>query len=270
VIIAAARTIWSTCQLYQWTNESLGRFIANGCAIFFHHNSSFYCFSCAHVLADMHLGKTFFLMKDGTSITVGGDIFFSEPISSEKRADDFLDFAVVKLNEPVYKYLIMNGHEFLDISRIHAGKYLDNADVLLISAFPATKTKIDQKTMALEFNPLVLLTTPYQGKLKEENFNRGFHHVVNYQINSLRETSTKLPTRGPKPYGISGSGLWLFAKDQEILPVPILVGILSEYHENRAVFISTKIDIFLDLIRQQFDPSLRHDGIELDIKFPDR
>ena len=202
--------------------------------------------------------------------TIGGEMFYSEPISSEKREDDALDFAIAKLNMPVYKCLLENGHVFLDLSRIKVVPELNSDDVLLVFGFPATKTKVDTKTNAIEFNPLILTTSPDFGNFKDENYTKGFHHIVKYQIKSLQETSTKNKMRGPKPEGISGSGLWLFARDGAQLPVPLLIGILSEYHENRAVFISTKIDFFLEVARQKFDPTINHEGIELEISYPDQ
>lgn len=261
-IISAHFALKSTCQLYQWIDEKKEKFIANGCVILFEHNSSLYCFSVAHVLADHHLGKTFFLLQDKTAVTVGGESFFSLPLSSNKRTDDSLDIAMVKLNTPVADRLRQNGHSFLTLEQIMTIPNLGKGDIVLIAGYPASKTKIDSKTKSLLFKPLILRTVPYLRKLNNTNFTRGFHHIVEYPISSFRETSTGQRMRAPKPYGISGSGLWLTTNGY-----PKLIGILSEYHETNAILISTKIDLFLDLLRQKFDPTLQHEGIKLDLKY---
>ena len=69
----------------------------------------------------------------------------------------------------------------------------------------------------------------------------------------------------PQPHGISGSGLWLLIGDPESELYPILIGILSEYHENKAILISTKIDLFIDLLKQKFDSSIQNDGVSVEL-----
>ena len=263
VIKAAAFALSSTCQLYQWLNQGSELFVANGCTILFQHNSSYYCFSNAHVLADFQLGKTFFLLKDRTAMTVGGEHFFSLPLSSEKRQDDYLDIAIVKLKPNVVERLLKNGQIFLTLGQIQTLPALAKGNVLLLAGYPASKTKIDVKEMRLKFNPLVLRTVPYLKKLKNETFTKGLHHIVEFPIKSFKETSTGQKMRAPQPYGISGSGLWLYDQNSD----PILIGILSEYHEKNAIVISTKIDLFIDLVRQKFDPSIQHDGIRVELEY---
>jgi hypothetical protein len=266
-ILAADFALRSTCQLYQWLKEDSEHFIANGCTILFEHNFSYYCFSNAHVLADFHLGKTFFLLKDGTAMTVGGQYFISLPISSEKRQDDYLDVAIVKLNPNVAEHLLKNGHVFLRLSQLQTLGTLKKGNVLLIAGYPASKTKIDLKKRRLKFNPLILRTVPYLRRVKFEPFAKGFHHIVEFPIKSFRETSTEQKMRSPQPHGISGSGLWLYPNRNEYNSEPMLIGILSEYHENSAIIISTKIDFFIDLVRQKFDSSIKHDGIKVELDY---
>lgn len=266
VILAADFALKSTCQLYQWLNEDAELFIANGCAILFEHNSFYYCFSNAHVLADDQLGKTFFLLKDGTTMTVGGQLFYSLPLSSKKRTDDFLDVAIVKLNANVVKRLLENGHIFLKIDGINTINALSPGDELLIAGYPASKTKIDFKENRLKFNPLIARTVPYLKKFSDGNFVKGFHHIVEFPIKSFKETSTGQRMRAPDPEGISGSGLWLFPKDRKSDSNPVLIGIFSEYHKKHSILISTKIDLFIDLVRHKFDPLLQHDGIRVDLE----
>lgn len=266
-ILAATFALNATCQLYQWAKESSNLFKANGCTVLFQHNASYYCLSNAHVLADMHLGTTFFLLNDGTTMTVGGEVFYSLPISSENRDDDFLDIAIVQLNHNVAERLLGNGQVFLKLNDMLTLPALSNGNVLLIAGYPASKTKIDLKKNKLKFNPLVARTVPYLRKFGIDNFTKGFHHIVEYPIGSFKETSTGQKMRAPKPHGISGSGLWVFPNDVAQGNNPALIGILSEYYENKAVMVSTKIDLYLDLIRQKFDSSITNNGISVDLAY---
>ena len=200
-------------------------------------------------------------------MTVGGDLFFSLPVLSQRREDDLLDIAIVKLNENVTEHLLKNGNEFLDLSQLRTIPHLSKGDRLLIAGYPASKTKIDLKNNCVEFNPLMVTTIPYLKRRTIKNFNKEFHHFAEFPINSFKEISTGQRMRAAKPHGISGSGLWLFTNGNDGYPAPILIGILSEYHENNAAVISTKIDFFIDLLRQRFDPSIQHDGIKVDLEY---
>ena len=255
----------ATCQLYQKVNDYSDLFVANGCAVLFEFNSNYYCFSNAHVLADNQLGKTFLLLKDNMTATVGGQIFYTRLPSSKKRIDDTLDIAVVKLNPKIAEFLKENGQHFLSYNHILTGLTLLKNQVLLLAGYPASKTKIDFKTNGLKFNPLVARTIPFLKDLKKASFPKEFHHMVEFPIKSFKETSTGARMTAPQPYGISGSGLWLFTQDRDLKIHPILVGILSEYHENRAILISTKIDLFIDLLKQKFDNTIINDGVQIEL-----
>lgn len=266
MIIEAAHTaLLSTPQLYQYINSDSELFIANGCAVLLYFNNSYYCLSNAHVLADNHTGKTFFLLQDGTSMTVGGQLFFSNHLSSKKRADDSLDIAVVKLNSNVADKLIENGNRFLQLDQLLSGISLMKGNILLLAGHPATRTKIDLKSMRLKFRPLIARTIPYLKKIKKPAFAQGFHHIVEYPISSFRETSSNQRMRAPAPEGLSGSGLWLTVVDGLHI-TPYLIGILSEYHKEQSIIMSTKIDLYLGLIRQKFDDKLIYEGVPIDLE----
>jgi hypothetical protein len=253
-ISTAHYALKSTCQLYQWLNRDNELFVANGCVVLFEHNSLYYCFSNAHVLADSQLGKTFFLLRDGTAMTVGGQLFHSMPIASEKRIDDYLDIAIVSLNPNVVQRLLED---------IYTLNELSTGDILLIAGYPASKTKIDYSEKRLKFNPLIARTVPYLRKFNDGNFIKRLHHIVEFPIKSFKETSTRQKMRAPHPDGISGSGLWLCRQGTN----PVLIGILSEYYQKYSILISTKVDLFIDLIKHNFDPSLHHDGVKVELDY---
>lgn len=200
-------------------------------------------------------------------MTIGGELFSSLGLRSDTPNDDSLDIAIVKLNQPVYQHLLDNGNVFLTLNSLQTIPNLKPTDVLLIAAYPASKTKVDIKKKELIFQPLLLQTVPSLKGLKNQAYNQGFHHIAKFPIKSLVDIRNGQKRRAPKPQGISGSGLWLFPIENNLNFEPILIGILAEYHENEAVMVATKIDLFLDLLRQRFDGALQHSGIELELKY---
>jgi hypothetical protein len=166
-ILPAAKTaLDSTCQLYQWIDKDSEKFTANGCTILFQHNRQYYCFSNAHVLAGLQLGKTFFILRDKLTMTVGGYMYHSMPLSSLDPKDDYLDVAVVKLTDNTAKHLLENGCKFLTLEDVKIVPALSSVDILLLAGHPASKMKIDPKTQSLKFNPFIGRTIPYLRKIK--------------------------------------------------------------------------------------------------------
>ena len=259
----AHEALRATCQLFQKGKTEFP--VPNGCVVLFEYNSNYYCFSNAHVIADSQLGSTFFLLNDGTSMTVGGQTFFTKLPATNRRKDDPLDIAVVKLNPIIVANLIKSGYHFISINQVKTAHTLVRKDTLLIAGYPASKTKIHPIKNKIRFNPLILRTIPFLKDLQKLNYSIVFHHVVEYPRNTFKETTTNKITRAPKPYGISGSGLWLLNQNSSSEYELILIGILSEYDDNRALLISTKVDLFIDLLRQKFDHTIQNQGVGIDL-----
>lgn len=255
----------ATCQLYQWKDGISDNFIANGCSILFQFNSSYYLFSNAHVLADNMLGETFLLLKDNMSATLGGQIYFTRMPATNNRNDDTLDIAIIKLKPELADMMLNSGYQFLNYSQVETGVTLIRGNILLLAGYPATKTQVDYQTNKLKFSPLVVRTTPFLKDLKNISFPKEFHHIATFPRKSFQESTTRIQIAAPQPYGISGSGLWILAKDSDTNIHPILIGILSEYHENRSIVISTKIDLFIDLLKQKFDNTIENNGVTLEL-----
>lgn len=243
--------------------------MANGCSILFSFNSNYYLFSNAHVLAGNMLGKTFFLLKDNVSATVGGQIFYTTVPSTKNRNDDKLDIAVVKLNPDLAAMIINSGYKFLNYHQIDTGISLEQNNILLLAGYPATKTAIDYRTNRLKFQPLIIRTTPFLKDLRSISYPKEFHHIAKFSIKSFKESTTGTAMAAPQPYGMSGSGLWQLAKDDTGIIYPILIGILSEYHENRSIVIATKLDLFIDLLKQKFDSEIINNGVTVGLLNPE-
>jgi len=263
---AADEVLKFTCQFLKYKEAKKNIPIANGCGLLLEYNSNYYCISNAHVIGDAELEKTFILLRNNKTVYLGGQYYQTRLPDSGRRSDDKLDVAVLKLNPIVVSAIIDRGYNFMSVSKIKTGYSFRKEDKLLIAGFPASKTKLDFKNQLLTPMPIIVRTIPYHKDLSIENFSNDFHFVVSYPIKSLVNSETKQYQRAPDPHGLSGSGLWLLSQNPNGDQSAHLIGIVSEYHENRAVIISTKIDLFIDLLRQRFDPSIPNFGVQLDLR----
>jgi hypothetical protein len=84
-----------------------------------------------------------------------------------------------------------------------------------------------------------------------------YHLFGKYSINDFKNRKIDtLRTRGPRPSGLSGSGLWVLKKNLYFQEAPKLVGILTEYNENYSVIFSARIEFFIEVLRQKIDSTI--------------
>ena len=237
--------------------------VPNGCSILFEFNNKHYCISNAHVLADSNFGKTYFLEGNGISSNMGGAIFTSNPETGETRNKDIFDLAVVLLSQQTVESLKKSGKQFINITDIKTGHRQIEGDRLLFVGYPASKTKIkvlEKKT--IERRPFFFVTHPVILKNKNSSLKNDFHVIAKYSKNSTRHYLTHAQSRGPSPRGMSGCGIWLISERYPLVNAQ-LVGILSEYHDNRSILVGSKIDLYIDLIKQVADPSIPNNGVKI-------
>lgn len=262
---AIHEALTSTCQLFHYTNTRKSHPTPNGCCILIQHNDQYYAFSCAHVIADAQLGKTYALTKDGTAVNLAGQTFHTRMPKSNKRCDDSLDIAVVKLSPEATEMLSGSGFNFINTQRVKTGVKLEPKQQLLLAGFPASKTNLDKTNNRLKFQPYIARTVPVIQKKEIKNYPSIFHHFVSFPDKSFVETSTKERQIAPKLDGMSGSGIWMMATSDYITFFPLLIGIFSEFDKNKSLIISTKVDLFMSLASQLFDPSIPNEGVEIEI-----
>jgi len=258
-LAAACFILESTCQLFLC---SYGEKKPHGCTVLFSYNSKFYCLSNSHVLDRIKYPEVFFLHNRIEPILLEGAIVFSERNLTSRN--DTYDIAVMEVT-PQVKVKLLENYTFLEIGKMeHSVSMLEN-NLTMIAAYPEEKTNFNIVTNTLDFNPLVLRTVPFVKDCSNLGFPKSFHHVVKYPKKSFIETSTKKTIIAPFPHGVSGSGLWLLTDESEFNYKPILIGILSEYRHNRSLIFSTKIDLYLSIIKQLFDSTLPYSGIDVDL-----
>ena len=263
VAISAAKDILeTTCQLFLIIENKIS---PHGCSVLVEHNSRYYCLSNSHVLNRIKFPEIFFLGRDFKTVEINGDLFFSEPINNEKNAKDAYDVAIMELPLQLANKLIFNGYKFLSLKKAEQSISLLRENKTMIAAFPANKTKFNFKEKKLKFNPLIVRTIPRVKDYSNHGFPSKFHHVVEYPRKSFRETSTGKKIIASKPYGMSGSGLWILVGESAVDYKPYLIGILTEYDENKSLIFSTKIDLYISVMEQVFDNTIQTLDIQVNL-----
>ncbi|MBG9378563.1 hypothetical protein I5907_20170 [Panacibacter sp. DH6] len=259
-LISATKILSSTCQLFIIDKRSKK---PHGCAVLVTCNSKYYCLSNSHVFNKSKFPNVYMLTRDNEYVLLEGGLMYSEPSFGNNINNDTFDVGIMELTEQVKDKFF--GYTFLELDQIETSVTLLRNNVTMIAAYPATKTKFDSKTKSLKFNPLIVRTIPITKDYSNIGFPKAYHHVVDFPKKSFKETSTEQRMTAAQPHGMSGSGLWILAGKSELDYQPFLIGILSEYHENKSMIFSTKIDLYLSIIKQLFDNSLPYNGIKVDL-----
>jgi hypothetical protein len=251
----------STCQLFNFKIGTAEFPDPNGCSILFQFNGKYFCISNAHVLADNNLGKTFFLLGSGKTSNLGGHFLNTSLPTSGNRQDDTIDIAIIYLEKETIEALLKRGYQFLNIDEIKTGYNSIESDSVLVIGYPASQTKIDVKNKNVISKPFFLSANPFTKNLYKIKYPRDFHIIVSYPRKKIKHPILGVK-RGPYPRGMSGCGFWHLEK-KEGKYYAYLVGILSEYHQNRSLLIGTKIDIFIDTIKQLIDSKIPNHGVKV-------
>lgn len=249
-----------TCQLFGLNNNKI---IPFACTTLCKHNSQFYLLSNSHVFNKKKFSELYFLDMEFNLIMIEGDTFFSE--SEIRNHNDTYDIAVMRIPVSLAAEFERNAYDFLELETLLTKIDLVKESVVMIAAYPASKTEINFQIKELKFNPTIVRTIPSVKDHFKLGFPKDFHHTVKYPRRSFIETSTRKRTIAPNPYGMSGSGLWLLVGESDLNHYPKLIGILTEYDENRSLIFATKIDIYLSVIKQLFDNTVPFSGAKVEI-----
>lgn len=261
----ARRVLKHTCQLFIFKPKTGNRPHPNGCGVLLTIHDQHYCFSNAHVLCDGYLNKTSILVGDGKSLSLGGWYYHTSLPVSGRREDDPLDISLVRLLPECVDGLLKKGYSFLDGSAVLTGHIASKSDRLLISGYPGTKTELNVIEKQVGARPLMLITSPSIKDIPRLGFRKDRHFFARYSITNIKNLETGRGQRGPMPNGISGSGLWLLKDKPDGGIQPYLIGIQSEYLERHALLVSTRVDLFIDILRQKVDPTIVNHGVGVSI-----
>lgn len=250
VIEAGKKILKYTC-LFFYTKEGTTELpIPNGSGVLIKQDDNHYLFSNAHVLADKHLANTFIMLGNGETMTIGGQYFYTQAPNG-KRDDDPIDATIVYLSKESIEGIKRAGYDFLDISNVLTNYSISEKDDILVAGYPSAAVKIKNQSKKLVVEPLIFKTRLSLTDLSRLDFHKDFHFVAKYSKNNLFDILTGKKKVGAMPHGLSGSGLWLLKNNSSGNYSPLLIGIFSLYLQDRALLVSTKVDIFIDVIKHK-------------------
>jgi len=236
----------STCQLFIIKPGTKELLIANACSILLKWNSKHYCISNAHVLADNNIENNFFYVGNGAYATMGGIITSTELPATGKRKDDLYDISIVELWDETVMALKKRRYVFITEKDIRFKHQISSDDSIIFVGYPSSQTKVKPVQKEIRPKHFSYITHPVIKDIIGTDFTNEHHITARYSRRNLYhpEHGNKV---GPSPRGMSGSGIWLLEK-QAAEVKPFLIGIFSEYDENRSIMIGSKIDLSMGII----------------------
>ena len=220
-----------------------------GTGTLLHINGNHYMCTAAHVYHDediIKIGVSF----DETFYILQGEITYLSANHSIENNNG--DIAICKLSEEVANDL-KEKYNFLPWKRIMLNHILEEQPRYLMKGYPASKTKKRYVQRTIETQAFHFLTCGITETKKYEKLNlyQDVNYLVDFHINKLYNFINDCKQTAPRPRGNSGMGIWYWNGSKSYL-----IGIMTGYNNEEAVFIGTRIDLVTELIRQRFDNSI--------------
>ena len=225
-----------------------------GSGVLFEINNEYFIFSAAHVFTENR--NEIYVVSNEEPISLGGTLYTTRLPMSGLRNDDKIDSVIIHIS-PAIAEKIKVDYNFIKLSDIELGHYVDINTNYILAGYPITKTKeIWGVKGVLRSEPFVAnLDTLIQFDYKLFNFSIGKHIAIAYKNNVISKNNL-IPHLGPNLEGISGSGVWHFQQSSELkFMKPKLIGIVTEQIKevgNKAI-VATRIDHLIAFLNNQFD-----------------
>lgn len=225
-----------------------------GSGVLFEINNEHFIFTAAHVYTENR--KEIYVVSNNEAISLAGTLYSTPLPTTGTRKDDKIDIAILHILKSSAEK-IKTDYTFLNISDLSLGHLIDIDTNYILAGYPITRTReVWGLKGQLKSEPFVAnLDSFVRFNYELFNFKIDSHIAITYN-NNLISDKHKIPHRGPKLEGISGSGVWHFlpSANMEIVNAK-LVGIVIEQikeTENKAI-VATRIDLILEFLNNQFD-----------------
>ncbi|WP_294323301.1 hypothetical protein [uncultured Chryseobacterium sp.] len=216
---------------------------------------TYFLLTAAHVAEKLE-NKISIGIDAKTALTLGGIWTFNKLEKDQKREYDKIDIAILKLDLESIKKVQEN---YLFLSENQLGINHETVELPYYTAigFPATQNKHNKHKNVLHSKPFIYNTIPVEKKnYKDLCFEESSNIIVTYSKKNVIDNETKMKVTGPDAYGMSGGGLWFIPtqikSDDENVDKK-LVSILTEWSSKKNIWISTRIDVFTEVIRKQYN-----------------
>jgi hypothetical protein len=249
---ASTDAVKSTCHFLKTVNNNPE---SHGSGVFIEIDQNYFLITAAHVIEgqenDIYIG-----IGEHEALKLGGDLIVNALPAGRHRDKDKIDIAILRLNQETINKL-SGKYSFIRQSELGVNHELKLLPMYISVGFPATKSKYNRVKDEIKSKPFIYTTMPAStetySKLKCDLFT---NIIVHYDKKRVKNYKTGLFNTGPDPYGISGSGLWFIPPQLEMPGQDVnkkLVGIATEWSENKKYWICTRIDIFTEMIRQRYN-----------------
>lgn len=241
-----------TCQ---FITEKNGETKAHASGVFIKIDENYFLITAAHVIENLE-NDIFVPLENTDTLKLGGELTINALNISEKRDNDKIDVALLKLCEKSVQ-TISSHYSFLEQNEIEINHSINKLPQYISFGYPCSMTKKKYKTNDLIAKPFNYITIPAEEIIYNELNCETFKNiVVHYEKNRVLNYTTGGYNTGPDTFGISGSGLW-FIPSQLVESghkvVKKLVAILTEWPiRNRKYWIATRIDVITEIIRQKY------------------
>lgn len=256
----------STCHYMKLDN---GNPKPHGTGVFIEVDSNYFLLTAAHVI-DQQENDIYIGVDKHEFLKLGGELIVNSVRNSSLREDDKCDIAIFKLTEETVEKL-KNRYKFIPKHELGINQHDVYLPEYLAIGFPATKSKYNSYKDEIKSHPFIYTTLAASQEVYEElRCLRYVNIIVHYEKEKVVDYNTGQTLTGPDPFGMSGCGLWhippQIVENGEYIKKN-LVGILTEWPvENRNYFIGTRIDLFTEVIRQNYKLNLEKSNIvKLDI-----
>ncbi|MDW9381939.1 hypothetical protein [Chryseobacterium sp. JV558] len=213
-----------------------------------------FLFTAAHVSEDLQ-NEIVIGIEEKLTVKLGGEWTFNNLDKNQKRKDDKIDIAILKLDDESVDY-IKRQYSFINQNQLGINHEIKNLPYYTAIGFPASKNRFNKYKGELKSSPFIYNTVPAdEKKYKDLNCKEYENLILTYEKKRVIDNQTKRKITGPDPYGISGGGVW-FVPTQLVNETDIvdkkLVSILTEWSSEKNIWISTRIDLFTEVIRQKY------------------
>lgn len=222
-----------------------------------------FLFTAAHV-AEKLQDQISVGIDPNTALTLGGEWTINELKDSQKREEDKIDIAILKLDqESIDK--VKKQYSFLDENQLGINHKLMELPYYTAIGFPASQNKHNKHKNQLNSKPLIYNTIPAENKMYVVmDCNISSNIIVKYSKKNMINNETNMKVTGPDPHGMSGGGLWFvqtqLLNESENVDKK-LVSILTEWSSKKNIWISTRIDVFTEVIRKKYDLKIPRSNI---------
>ena len=230
-----------------------------GSGVLFEINNNYFIFTAAHVYTDNR--ERTYVYSNNEPISLEGMLYTTHLPKSGFRGDDKTDIAIINIFPATVEKLKID-YEFITISNIELGHYIDINTNYILAGYPNNKTKElwGMSSKALKTEPFVAnLDTFVRFNYEKYNFKVETHIAIEYSGEVISHKNKNPHLESPL-HGISGSGLWHvnYTPDENLIQAK-LIGIIIEQiakDPNNKAIIATRIDIIIKYISMLFNLNL--------------